>query len=127
MTSMPFANSPAESAAHTHLFEQQLALFDEVFSTADDSVRHLLLDVRASVVRLRQELNDIHISSLSAPAITPPACFDCGVKNLEVFYTSKHGGYHLCEACFHTRDVRGRVRCHDGSTDTVFRSTSVTS
>jgi len=38
------------------------------------------------------------------------ACFDCQATNLEHFYTSKDGGYHLCQACFEARQAGGRAR-----------------
>ncbi|WP_447859654.1 hypothetical protein [Nitrospira calida] len=37
-------------------------------------------------------------------------CFDCGADNLEHWYTSTRGGYHLCPACFEARVAKGRAK-----------------
>ncbi len=120
MTHLSVSHLTTDPTEHGCSFDQQLTVLDEALLAADDSVRQILRDVRASVVRIRQELNEIQTSSLAMGTLAPSACFDCGHKNLEVYYTSKHGGYHLCETCFHTRHEHGRARHNEASADTVF-------
>ena len=40
----------------------------------------------------------------------PVACADCGARDLDVFYTSKEQGYHLCPACYQARVARGTAK-----------------
>lgn len=49
-----------------------------------------------------------YIPSQGPPA--KPRCFDCHVTDLEHFYTSKDGGYDLCQACFDARQARGLAK-----------------
>ena len=120
MTRTPLTYLSEESAVLAQSFEQRLAMLDDALPHAEESVRRMLLDVRASVVRLRRELSDIRVTFLSPPMTVAPACFDCGLQHLDVFYTSKHGGYHLCESCFSRRRLHGRARdCGDATEPTV--------
>lgn len=104
---------PTLTAPDSSSFEQRLAVLDEALPAADDSARALLRALRASVVRVRKELAGIHVPSLLGGTSVRPACFDCGTKNLEVFYTSKHGQYHLCAPCFGVRVSHGRAQSPD--------------
>lgn len=38
------------------------------------------------------------------------ACAECGASHLDVFYTSKDRGTHLCPVCFRSRVERGMAR-----------------
>lgn len=42
--------------------------------------------------------------------IAPPSCQDCGAHPLDVFYTAKERGTHLCPTCFHARAERGMAK-----------------
>ena len=44
----------------------------------------------------------------------PVACADCGARDLEVFYTSKVQGSHLCPACFQARSACGTAKEAEG-------------
>jgi hypothetical protein len=90
-------------------FEQHLQLFDAVLPEADSSVREILINVRSSVVGLKSELDRIRIPQPGRDG-SRAVCFECGAKNLDVFYTSKEGRYHLCPPCFSGREQRGRAR-----------------
>ena len=120
MTHQPLFHMTKDPTHHGYSFDQQLITLDEALLAADDSVRQILRDVRNSVVRVRQELDEIHMSALPTSTAPTAACFDCGRKNLDVFYTSKHGCYHLCETCFHTRHKHGRARSSEVLTETAF-------
>jgi hypothetical protein len=39
-------------------------------------------------------------SAGEAPSNELIFCRDCGAKDLDVFYTSRQHGYHLCSDCF---------------------------
>jgi len=42
--------------------------------------------------------------------LAPPSCQDCGAHPLDVFYTAKERGTHLCPTCFHARVERGMAK-----------------
>jgi hypothetical protein len=93
------------------IFRRQLAILDEAIPAAPEPVRPLLVEIRHSAIELHGRLEAIDV--------TPPLpsrlhdsifCFDCGKRNLEVFHTSKQGGYHLCSGCFDYRARTGRAR-----------------
>src|SRR5262245_46603574 len=100
-------------ASDSSSFEHRLGVLDKALPAADDSARALLHALRAAAVRVGKELAGIHIPSLLGGTPVRPACFDCGTKNLEVFYTSKHGRYHLCAPCFGVRVAHGRAQSPD--------------
>ena len=107
---MPHANGIVDmNGDRESSFGEALLLLDEALLTATDSVRTILLDVRASVISIKEELDDISVPSMG-PRPLRHVCFDCGRAQLEVFYTSKHGGYDLCPSCFEARSHKGRAQ-----------------
>lgn len=95
-------------------FDRQLKKLDEVLSMADKSAQEVLIRVRTSAVRIREELKHI-VTATGQPYGHHVSCFDCGRKKLELFYTSKQGSYHLCPTCFHRRERCGRAKSQDAS------------
>ena len=110
--------------ANASCFEQRLTMLDVTLPAAIDSVRELLLTVRASAVRLHNELEAIQVPAHFPRNYAEAVCFDCGMRNLEVFYTSKHGQYRLCALCFDTRESRGRARSSGEPFDAIFNQST---
>jgi hypothetical protein len=94
-------------------FDQRLAILDGALPAAEESIRELLLNLRASVVRIQAELNGFRIPAPFFGNQARIVCFDCGRKNLQVFYTSKYGGYQLCASCYGMREQHGQARPGD--------------
>lgn len=42
--------------------------------------------------------------------LAPVSCQDCGAHPLDVFYTARGRGTHLCPTCFHARVERGMAK-----------------
>ena len=93
------------------LFRQQLVILEEAIPAASETIRPILIKIRRSAISLQSKLEAIHIA-LPRPAtsVGGVACFGCGAQNLEVFHTSKQGGYHLCSSCFDHHARTGRAR-----------------
>ena len=93
------------------LFRRQLAILEEAIPAAPAAVRPMLVEIRHSAIELRGRLEAIDVTPpLPSPSCGSIFCFDCGKRNLEVFHSSKQGGYHLCPGCFNFRVRTGRAR-----------------
>ena len=93
------------------LFRRQLTILEEAIPAAPEAVRPTLMEIRHSAIDLHGKLEAIDVT----PRLPPTSyggisCFDCGRHQLEVFHTSKQGGYHLCSPCFDRRTRTGRAR-----------------
>ena len=89
---------------------ERLAAFERAIPFADETVRDRLVEIRNAVVRTHAELEAIHLSAVSSPLQHRPTCFDCGDRNLDVFYTSKRDHCQLCAPCFRRREKQGVAR-----------------
>ena len=93
------------------LFHQRLVILEEAIPAAPEAVRPTLVEIRHSAIDLHSRLGAIDIASLlPSTSFGSISCFDCGRRNLEVFHTSKQGGYHLCSLCFDHHARTGRAR-----------------
>lgn len=93
------------------LFRQRLAILEEAIPIAPETVRPTLVRIRRSAIDLHGRLEAIDIGPpLPSTSFGSIFCFDCGTSNLEVFHTSKQGGYHLCATCFEDRVYVGRAK-----------------
>ena len=93
------------------LFRRQLAILEEAIPAALETVRPVLAEIRHSAIDLQNKLEAINVMPiLPSRPNGNISCFDCGRGKLEVFHTSKQGGYHLCSACFDHRARTGRAR-----------------
>jgi hypothetical protein len=93
------------------VFRRQLAILEEAILAAPEQVRPTLVEIRHSAIELHNRLGLIDVTPpLPSPSYGSISCFDCGKRNLEVFHTSKQGGYHLCSGCFDYRSRTGRAR-----------------
>ena len=70
--------------------------------------RVLPLKMAAQRVPKMTDSDTLYLDFLSP--LAPPSCQDCGAHPLEVFYTAKERGTHLCPTCFHARVERGMAK-----------------
>lgn len=92
-------------------FAERLSVLGRVLSTAPHPIRPILSDIHQSAILLNRLLEAIDITTpLPATHFDELSCFDCGTYRMDVFHTSKQGGYHLCPACFQHRVRTGRAR-----------------
>jgi hypothetical protein len=105
----PFPYHERFEATQKH-FRRQLAVLEEALPAAHEAVRPTLMEIRRTALDLQMRLQAIDVPvPLAAALVGTMSCFDCGKRNLEVFHTSKQGGYHLCSPCFHHRVSVGQA------------------
>ena len=106
----PFPYHERFEATQT-VFRRQLMILEEAIPAAPDAVRPTLIEIRHAAIELHSRLEAIDVTPpLPSTSYGNIFCFDCGKRNLEVFHTSKLGGYRLCSGCFDYRARTGRAR-----------------
>ena len=95
---------------HEH-FHERLAVLEQALPTASEAIRPILKKVHRTARSLHSMLESIDVAPPRPTALyTHISCFDCGTRKMEVFHTSKQGGYHICPTCFDHRARNGRAR-----------------
>lgn len=89
-----------------------LKMIEALLFVDEATARRVITEYLAQVGAVGERAAAIfaRVSRWQYQGLGPVRCFDCAAADLDHWYTSKQGGYHLCPSCFAARQARGRAK-----------------